>query len=84
MSFVRDDGPLLEQYQQQMADSKRELAAVYEELVLLDLKDDDLVILHARLEKLLFDCSHRIKKLLDSHPSGPTLTPVADHKGPKL
>ena len=48
-----DDVPLLEQYREQLIDYKKELAAVYENLVTLELDDDDeLVILHDTLEKV--------------------------------
>lgn len=47
-----DDGvSLLEQHCEQLSDHKKELAAVYEDLVSLDLEDeDDLFVLHARLD----------------------------------
>lgn len=68
-----DDVPLLEQYQEQMGDVKKELSDIYEEFVAVDLPDDHaLVIRHADLEKLHFDCSHIIKKLLGSHASRTT------------
>ena len=54
-----DDVPLLQQHQEQLSDSKRELSSIYEELILLDLPDEHgVVIQHAKLEDLLFDCSH--------------------------
>ena len=60
LSVVReghDNVPLLEQYCEQLADCKKWLAAIYEDLVTLDLEEeDDLVVLHAHLEKLLFRC----------------------------
>ena len=65
LSEGHDDVPLLEQYQEKMSDIKKSLSAVDEELVTLDLDDDhDLVVQHAELEKLHFNCSHSIKKLL--------------------
>ena len=49
------DVSLWEQHSEQLADYKKELASVYEELVLLDLEeDDDQFILHSKLEKLHF------------------------------
>ena len=78
----RSKVPLLEQYREQLIDHKRELTAVYEDLTALDLDDgDDLVVLHAKLEKLLFSCSLHIKELLRSDPA---TTPTATNKGVKL
>ena len=63
-----DDVSLLEQYHEQLADYKKELASVYEELAALDLDDsDEFVVLHTKLEKLWFDCSHEMNKLLSMH-----------------
>ena len=60
-----DDVSLIEQYQEQVTDIKRELSSIYEELVVFDLPDDHtLVTQHTSLEKLQFDCSHLIKRLL--------------------
>ena len=54
-----DDVSLLEQYQEQMDDIKRELSAIYEEFVAIDLPDDHILITqHTDLEKLHFNCSH--------------------------
>ena len=65
-----DDIPLLEQHLEQLGDLKRELSAVYDELISLDLPDDHpLASQHAKLEKRRFDCSHRVKKLISSHAS---------------
>ena len=70
-----DDVPLLGQYQEQMGDIKKELSTIYEELVVVDLSDDHtLVTQHAGLEKIHFDCSHLIKKLLNSHSAKATAT----------
>ena len=81
-----DDVPLLEQYQEQMGDVKKELSAIYEEFVAVDLPDDHaLVIQHADLEKLHFNCSHIIKKLLGSHASHTTkATATSTDKTSKL
>ena len=86
-----DDVSLLEQYQEQMSDVKRELSAIYEEIVAVDLPDDHaLVAQHAGLEKLHFRCSHMIKKLLNTHaarsPKAIATCPAGDKtsKLPKL
>ena len=69
-----------------MVDVKKELSAIYEELVAVDLPDDHaLVIQHADLEKLHFNCSHIIKKLLGSHASRSTkATATSTDKTSKL
>ena len=73
--------PLLEQYREQLIDHMRELTAVYEDLTTLDLDDGDYLVLHAKLEKLLFSCSLHIKELIRSDP---TTTPTTTSKGVKL
>jgi hypothetical protein len=81
MSGSHGDIYLLEQHAEQLRDCKKELASVYENLVSLDLEeDDDLFVLHERLEKLNFACSHKVRKLLGSTTSAP----VADGKGVRL
>ncbi len=51
----------------------------------LDLEDeDDLFVLHIRLEKLHFACSHKFRKFLSSHTSSSASTPVADGRGVRL
>ena len=81
-----DDVPLLEQYQEQMDDIKKEFSAIYEEFVAIDLPDDHILVTqHADLEKLHFDCSHLIKKLLSSHASHTTkATATSSDKTSKL
>ena len=69
---------LLEQYREQLFDHKKELAAVCEDLIALDLEEeDDLIILLAKLERLQFECSHKVKKLLSTGSA-------VDGKGVKL
>ena len=68
---------LLEQHLEQLGDVKRELSAIYEELIALDLADDHpLVTQHVKLEKLQFDCSYSVKKLLSLHVSHPSRSAV--------
>ena len=51
----------------------------------LDLEEeDDLFVLHAKLEKLHFSCSHKVRKLLNSHAPSSVSAPAADGKGLKL
>lgn len=79
-----DDVPLLEQHQEQMGDVKRELSAIYEEIIAVDLPDDHaLVAQHAGLEKFHFSCSHMIKKLLNSHATWSTKATAACPAGDK-
>ena len=69
---------LLEQYREQLFDHKKELTAVCEDLIALDLEEkDDLIILLAKLERLQFECSHKVKKLLSTGSA-------VDGKGVKL
>lgn len=69
---------LLEQYQEKMSDVKKDLSVIYEEIVTLDLDDDhDLVLEHTKLEKSHFDCSLSIKKLLSSHTTSSSSSPMA-------
>ena len=79
------DVSLLEQHADQLTSYRKELAAVYEELVTLDLEEeDDLFIQHTKLEKVHFACSHKVRKLLSSHTSSSVPAPAADGKGLKL
>ena len=78
-----DDVPLLEQYSEQLLDYKRDLAT--DDLATHELNDDDaLLVIHAKLERLQFECSHRVKTLLRTHSSRSTSAPTADNKGVKL
>jgi hypothetical protein len=80
-----DDASLIEQHQEQSKDYKKELAIIYEDLLALGIEDDDdLIILHSRLEKVQFSCSLKTKKLLSSLSVGSTAAPVADGKGVRL
>ena len=80
LSDDHSDSSLLEQYTEQLADHKRELSTIHEDLISLDLDNDhELVTKHVALEKLQFKCSHRVKKL-----SSKATAPVADGKGVRL
>ena len=80
-----DDVPLLEQYSEQLLDYKRDLATIYDDLAAHDLNDDDAhLVLHAKLERLQFECSHRVKTLLRTHSSRSTSASTADNKGVRL
>ena len=65
------DHSLLEQYQQQLSDSKKDLAVVYDDLLALDVGDDDeRIITDSKLEKLLAPINLRNYSLL-VHPVPP-------------
>ena len=71
LSGEPDDTCLLQQYEEQLSDCKRELADLRSGLLSLDLDEtDELSVLQGGLEKELFDWSLRIKQLLQaaSHP----------------
>ena len=89
LALIPDDVPLLEQYSEQLLDYKRDLATIYDDLAAHDLNDDDAhLVLHAKLERLQFDCSHRVKTLLRTHSSRSTSrstsASTADNKGVRL
>ena len=76
------DTCLIHQYEEQVSDLKKELVSVRDSLLLLDLDDsDELNVPVAKLEKLIFDCSLSLKKLLKNRA---TDTSVSDSKGVKL
>ena len=64
---------------------KRELSALYKEIVALDLSEDhDLVTDHTVLETLLFKCAHQVKKLLNQSSCSRFPTHEKGSKLPKL
>ena len=68
---------------EQLADHKRELSTIHEDLISLDLENDhELVTQHVALERLQFECSHKIRKLMSTISK--TNAPVADGKGVRL
>ena len=76
---------LLEQHAAQLTTYGKEIATMYETLVILYLEDeDDLFVQHAKLEKLHFSCSHKVRKLVNSHAPSSVSAPAADGKGLKL
>ena len=55
----------LQLHEEQIRDSKKDLSAIKMELISLDLEEgDELVMKQAELERLLFDCSLKVKELL--------------------
>ena len=83
LSEDHDDSSLLEQFMEQLADHKRELSTIHEDLISLDLENDhELVTQHVDLERLQFECSHKVKKLMSTISK--TNAPVADGKGVRL
>ena len=80
----------LKQHEEQLSDYKKDLADFRNGLLSLDLTEgNELLGLHAALEKRFFDCSLQIKELLRPHAlaheptPAPTSTP-SDSKGVKL
>ncbi len=77
----------LKQHDEQLQDYKKDLADVNVKLFSLSPDDsDDLLQKHARLEKILFYCSLRVKELSQSHVPvlATTPTPYGEAKGIKL
>ena len=67
VSEDHDDSPLLEQFMEQLADHKGELSTIHEDLISLDLENDhELVTQHVALQRLQFECSHKIRKLMSA------------------
>ena len=58
-------------------DHKSNLATTYDRVVALGPKPDGKLLDHTRVEKLLFDCSHLIKRLLNAHPGTVLSTPTS-------
>ncbi len=77
---------LLRQWQEELSDYKKDLAALYDELVAKDMDDEDeLFVTHSALERLLSDTFHKLKRSLAITPVETTRT--ADGAGvnpPKL
>ncbi len=82
------DFSLIQQYQQQLFDYKKDLTDVYESLLGLDLDEgDELLTFHARLETLIFDCCHKMKRKFNAHSvdtAAPSLTIGGSVRLPKL
>lgn len=75
---------LLKQCQEQISDYRSDLSILYDDLLTMDIADEDgLLVLHSKLEKLLFDTSHKIKKSLTVAPAESSST-ATDNKGVKL
>ena len=53
-------------------------------MVSLDLDEDDLFFLHARLEKLLFACTHQVRQLRSSLSTNPLIADGSGVRLPKL
>ena len=66
ISKDHDDPHFLKQHLEQLSDHKEELSKLFGELVILDLEEEhELMILHAELKKLHFDCAHPALCLLN-------------------
>ena len=76
------DSCLIHRFEEQVFDLKKELSSVRDSLLPLDLDDSDEPSLSlAKLEKMLFDCSLDLKRLLKSRVSESS---ACDSKGVKL
>ena len=83
LSSETDNNYLLKQHEEQLSEFKKELSDVHNSLLSLDLEDGDEVLQsQSAVEKTIFDCSLKIKKLLHSRAS--TSSPSSDAKGVKL
>ena len=81
------EGILLSQYQEETSNYKKDIAALYEELIAKDIADDDeLFVSHSALERQLSTTFHKIKSLLVLVvPSTDAPTPATtDSTGVKL
>lgn len=71
----------LNQFQEEISDYKKDLAALYEDLVTKDIDDDDaLFAQHSQLERKVSSVSQKLKVLLAT----PSATPAAEATGIKL
>ena len=82
MTSDSGDFCLIHQFEEQVSDLKKELSSADDSLLPLDLDDsDELSLSLATLEKMLFDCSLDLKRLLKSRVSESS---ACDSKGVKL
>ena len=85
LSERSDDTCLICQHEEQLLDFKRELEDIRKCLLPLDLNDDDeLSVLHIKMEKALFNNSLEIKRQLKDHVSTPTTSESKGVQLPKL
>ena len=81
------DATAIELHSDRLADTKKALESVYDDLLSLDLDDSDpMFTLHSKLDCLHFDCSLKAKKIRSSIASSTPApaTPAMDGKGVKL
>ena len=79
------DVPLIKEYKEKIAEYKVESSQLCEEMLVMGLPDeDDLFLLHSRLDDQLFQCSHLIRKLLTEYDTTTAITPSTGVKLPKL
>ena len=76
---------LLSQYQEELSDYKKDIAALYEELVPKNIaNDDELFVTHSALEQQLSSTSYKIKSLLVVSPTNTSTPATTDGTGVKL
>ena len=73
---------MIQQCCEQLSDNKKDLAAIYEELLSKDIdEEDELAALHSRLEKCLFHISQRVKQLSITPIPESTCAPTSNPDG---
>ena len=78
-----DDVSLIEQYEVQLSDYKTELSAVHTRLLAIDDEDEvkDQLATHSKLEAVLFECFHNIRKLQKKCEGSKSTTTSAEGTG---
>ena len=78
-----DDVSLIEQYEAQLSDYKTELSAVHTRLLAIDDEDEvkDQLATHSKLEAVLFECFHNIRKLQKKCEGSKSTTTSAEGTG---
>ena len=80
------DKHLVKQYEVQLGDIKSNLRDAHSDMLSLELEEgDDLDTLYSGLERLMFDCSLKVSRLVgDTEPVPVTPRPTIEHKGVRL
>ena len=76
---------IIQQCNEQLSDYKGDLAALYDEILSNNIDDEDeLVVLHSRLEKSLFDLGQRVRHLSITPAPGSISASGSDGSGVRL
>ena len=81
------EASLLEQHKEKVSEMKKELYSLYDEIIALDLSDNHevhVVVNHASMEALQFNCACHIKKLLNTHSLTPGTLPLMVRVSPSF